>query len=156
MSDPEGAATVCPRCGRENETGATNCVRCGHDLSLGFDAPSEAEPPSLFCFRHPKTATNLSCGRCERPICTRCAVIGANGVRCRECAKLKIPIRPGAVVHEVKRSVFRVLFSGPWSLWIIITVVGFVFWMIRSCAAEMRGPRERPSIDRESEPPPEP
>jgi hypothetical protein len=137
---------VCPRCGRENEADATNCVRCGIDLSEGWETgPSEPEAPSAYCFKHPKVATNLSCGRCERPICTKCAVIGANGVRCRECAKHNVAMRPGAVVHEVKRGLFSILRLGPWGIWILITVIGSIFWMVR---AGCTGPAEH------QEPPP--
>jgi len=126
---------VCPRCGRENDPEATNCIRCGLDFSQEWATQEEQEAPSAFCYKHSKVPTNLSCGRCERPICTKCAVIGPNGVRCKECAKLHIPVRPGAVVHEVKRSVFSLMRFGPWGLWIIVTVIGSLFWMIRSCAA---------------------
>lgn len=133
---------TCPRCGRENDPEATNCIRCGLDFSRGWDAPAEPETPSAFCYKHPKAPTNLSCGRCERPICTKCAVIGANGVRCRECAKLHIPVRPGAVVHEVKRSVFSLMRFGPWGLWIMVTIIGSLFWMIRSCTMTDHSPPE--------------
>lgn len=41
------------------------------------------------CYRHPKEETELCCGKCDRPICTRCMVQGPAGVRCPECASLK-------------------------------------------------------------------
>lgn len=155
MGESDAAKRECPRCGRENEVDATNCVRCGLDLTVSYDAPAEPAAPEAFCYRHPKTPTNLSCGRCERPICTKCAVIGPSGVRCPECARQNIPIRPGAVVHEVKRSVFQVLFASPWSLWMIITVLGFLFFSFRSCAITPRQPQRPPPVemseDREAE-----
>lgn len=151
MAEAEPTKRACPRCGRENESDATNCVRCGLDLTVDYEAASEPAAPESFCYRHPKVPTNLSCGRCERPICTKCAVIGPNGVRCKECARQNIAIRPGAVVHEVKRSVFRVVFASPWSLWMIITVVGFAFWMFRSCAANLDDRRHPPPAERYEE-----
>jgi len=42
------------------------------------------------CARHPKTETELACGRCETPICPRCAVWTDVGTRCPACA----PRRP--------------------------------------------------------------
>ena len=42
------------------------------------------------CARHPKTETELACGRCETPICPRCAVWTDVGARCPACA----PRRP--------------------------------------------------------------
>lgn len=141
------AMADCPRCGRENELEATNCVRCGLDLTEPYEVASEPDPPSQFCYRHPKVPTNLSCGRCERPICTKCAVIGANGVRCRDCARQNIPVRPGAVAYEVKRSIFQILRFGPWGIWMLITVIGFVFYMVRSCAAPGPSHREPPPVE---------
>jgi hypothetical protein len=41
----------------------------------------------LFCYRHPDRETWVSCGRCDRPICTKCAMQGPVGFRCRECGK---------------------------------------------------------------------
>ena len=41
------------------------------------------------CYRHPKTETAVSCGRCERPICVKCMVSGPAGMRCPDCASLR-------------------------------------------------------------------
>ncbi len=38
------------------------------------------------CARHPKVETGLTCGRCETPICPRCAVFTDVGARCPNCA----------------------------------------------------------------------
>jgi hypothetical protein len=43
------------------------------------------QPEALFCYRHPDRETYVSCGRCERPICTSCAMMGPVGMRCRDC-----------------------------------------------------------------------
>ena len=45
------------------------------------------EPESLFCYRHPDRETWVRCGRCDQPICTRCAMQGPVGLRCRTCGK---------------------------------------------------------------------
>jgi hypothetical protein len=39
----------------------------------------------LYCYRHPDRETYVRCGRCDQPICTRCAMIGPVGLRCRKC-----------------------------------------------------------------------
>lgn len=55
---------------------------------------AEGDPPAddgrLFCYRHPDRETWVRCGRCDRPICTQCAMQGPVGFRCRECGK---PVR---------------------------------------------------------------
>lgn len=48
----------------------------------------EAKDGKLFCYRHPTTETWLRCGRCDQPICTKCAVQGPVGFRCRECGRV--------------------------------------------------------------------
>ena len=44
------------------------------------------EPGVYWCWRHRKVKTRLRCGRCEKPICPKCTVMGPTGARCRECA----------------------------------------------------------------------
>lgn len=41
------------------------------------------------CATHPKVETELSCGKCEKPICPRCLVHTPVGARCRECAQVR-------------------------------------------------------------------
>ncbi|MFQ5988119.1 MAG: hypothetical protein ACE5H6_04635 [Dehalococcoidia bacterium] len=41
------------------------------------------------CATHPEVETNLSCGRCGRPICPKCMVQTPVGTRCLDCAKLR-------------------------------------------------------------------
>lgn len=132
---------TCPRCGKENDPSATNCVRCGINMNEVQESyQAEPQAPEFFCYKHPKNATNLKCGRCDRPICTKCTVIGPSGVRCRECAKLNIAVRPGAVVHEVKRGFSSILRFGPWGIWIMIVIVGMLFSMFRSCGSRPAHP----------------
>lgn len=42
-----------------------------------------------YCVNHPTVETLVTCGRCDRPICTRCMIFAPVGVRCRECAQLR-------------------------------------------------------------------
>jgi hypothetical protein len=44
-------------------------------------------PPTVYCANHPQVEANLRCNRCEKPICTRCAVLTPTGYRCRECVR---------------------------------------------------------------------
>lgn len=47
---------------------------------------------TLFCARHPSVETLLRCGRCETPICPKCAVFTDVGARCPDCApRRKLP-----------------------------------------------------------------
>jgi hypothetical protein len=50
-------------------------------------AADDSEPAALRCYRHPDRETYVRCGRCDQPICPRCAMQGPVGFRCRECGK---------------------------------------------------------------------
>jgi hypothetical protein len=41
----------------------------------------------LVCYNHPDRETMLRCNRCNRPICTSCAVLTPTGYRCKECVR---------------------------------------------------------------------
>jgi len=44
------------------------------------------------CAYHPNVETNLRCGKCGKPICSKCLVQTPVGDRCPDCAKLyKLP-----------------------------------------------------------------
>lgn len=61
-----------------------------------------------YCANHPSVETVVSCGRCDKPICTRCMIFAPVGVRCRDCAQLR-PL-PQYVLSP--RLYARVIFSG--------------------------------------------
>jgi hypothetical protein len=42
---------------------------------------------ALSCAVHPDRETTLRCNRCEKPICTECAVLTPVGYRCQECVR---------------------------------------------------------------------
>ncbi len=46
-----------------------------------------SEEPTLFCYIHPDRKTLLRCNKCERPICSSCAVLTPTGYRCKECIR---------------------------------------------------------------------
>jgi hypothetical protein len=48
-----------------------------------------ADDGRMFCYRHLDRETWLRCGRCDQPICTKCAVQGPVGSRCRQCGLAK-------------------------------------------------------------------
>lgn len=47
------------------------------------------QPPTTaqYCVNHPQRETLLRCNRCERPICTECAVLTPTGYRCKDCVR---------------------------------------------------------------------
>jgi hypothetical protein len=47
----------------------------------------EDDTGPLYCYRHPRSETYVRCGRCDQPICPRCAMQGPVGFRCRQCGR---------------------------------------------------------------------
>ena len=45
------------------------------------------ENTPLTCYVHPDRQTVLRCNRCERPICTSCAILTPTGYRCKQCVR---------------------------------------------------------------------
>jgi hypothetical protein len=41
----------------------------------------------LTCANHPNRETTLRCNRCEKPICSQCAILTPVGYRCRDCVR---------------------------------------------------------------------
>lgn len=59
------------------------------------------EPPAVtYCENHPQVETSLRCSRCEKLICTRCAVLTPTGYRCRECIRGQQKVFETAVTRD--------------------------------------------------------
>ncbi|HEV7809642.1 MAG TPA: hypothetical protein VGO64_03500 [Candidatus Limnocylindrales bacterium] len=50
-------------------------------------ADASAVDDTLHCYRHPDRETWVRCGRCDRPICPKCAMQGPVGLRCKTCGR---------------------------------------------------------------------
>jgi hypothetical protein len=48
---------------------------------------SEENIQPLHCANHPQRETYLRCNRCDKPICSECAVLTPTGYRCKECIR---------------------------------------------------------------------
>ena len=121
----------CSKCGSENEGGKKFCADCGSPFVAREDAvPVPGETGAFYCARHRKEPTRVSCGRCEKPICTRCAVHGPAGVRCRECSRNRIPLRPLGVLHGAGRQLEHGAGRTVWYLavwYFIVSIVSNLF-----------------------------
>jgi hypothetical protein len=101
---------------------------------------------TLVCANHPNRETTLRCNRCEKPICTQCAVLTPVGYRCRECVRgqqrifntsrsVDFPIAAGATFILIGVATVILDFLGFWGLFIAPVVGGgiaeVIRWMIR-------------------------
>lgn len=140
-------ARVCPRCAKENPDDARFCSKCGLDFSQVVETGPTTE--TRFCHWHPREATNLACGRCGRPVCTKCVVLGPAGPRCRECARSNVAVRPAAVLYSLSQGLKGVLRQGPYTIWIWVVVASMLFGMVRGCMGLFgrEGPQRQPASE---------
>lgn len=97
----------CSQCQSEVQGSPKFCPECGKRF-VPNPAPVQAGEDGLFfCHKHKKETTRVTCGRCERPICTRCMVMGSAGVRCQDCARNRVPVRMRGVLHDVGAGVTK-------------------------------------------------
>jgi hypothetical protein len=59
--------------------------------------------PTWTCANHPDRPTTLRCNRCEKPICSKCAIQTPVGYRCKEC------VRGQQAVFETARPLDKVV-----------------------------------------------
>lgn len=62
--------------------------------------PVQTAETTLYCYRHPTVATTLRCNRCERPICTKDAILTPTGYRCPECIHQQQKVFDTAVWYD--------------------------------------------------------
>ena len=48
---------------------------------------NQVSSEALFCYNHPNRETLLRCNKCDRPICTECAILTPTGYSCKECVR---------------------------------------------------------------------
>ncbi len=84
------------------------------------------------CLRHPDTETNLSCGRCEEPICPSCMVHTPVGFRCEDCARVRPPPTFDVTGIYLARAIGASValgVAGGITFWILSLLIGGVsFW----------------------------
>ncbi|MHB0998898.1 MAG: B-box zinc finger protein [Armatimonadota bacterium] len=50
---------------------------------------STTESEVIYCTRHPREETGVSCASCGTPICPKCMVVTPVGMKCPDCARSK-------------------------------------------------------------------
>lgn len=83
---------------------------------MSSETPLVSESTVLYCANHPGIETQLRCNRCEKPICTKCAVLTPTGYRCRDCVRMQQKTFDTAV----------------WYDYILASLVGFILAYIGS------------------------
>jgi hypothetical protein len=85
-----------------------------------------------YCARHPNVETGLACGRCETPICPRCAVFTDVGARCPDCAPRRTLPQFEISILTLARAAGAAAAAGAvlGAAWGLLLPGGFGFFMI--------------------------
>jgi hypothetical protein len=126
----------CPRCGKMNEPSAKFCSRCGIEMATVKRPAEVTEADAVLCYRHKRELTRLSCGKCGRPVCHRCAINGPAGIRCGDCGKMDIPFNPRGAWFGFQRSISGMFGRSPYMIYMVIFLLMSVFGVIRGCATQ--------------------
>ncbi len=113
----------CTKCGAENPEQSNFCPKCGAKFVPRVDVGVAGEDGAYYCFRHKKEITRVTCGKCEKPICPRCMVMSAAGVRCQECARNKVATRWRGVAHDVTSGVSRFDIRRAWIYYLVGSIL---------------------------------
>jgi hypothetical protein len=107
---------------------------------------------ALTCANHPNRETTLRCNRCEKPICSKCALLTPVGYRCKECVRgqqktfdnsisIDYPITFGVAFILSGVAVALLSFLGFWGLFLAPVVGGFIAEAIRWAIRRRRSRR---------------
>jgi hypothetical protein len=103
---------ICEKCKTENPDENKFCGSCGAALiAIPAAVAVPGEDGVYFCNRHKKATTRVRCGRCDAAVCPTCMVYTPAGVRCRDCARNKVAVRPMGVLNEAGRALDNVASS---------------------------------------------
>jgi hypothetical protein len=115
----------CNKCGSLNSATTKFCGFCGAKFVPVAAAVQAGEEGLYYCYKHQKEPTRVTCGRCERPICPKCLVVGPAGVRCKVCAKGRVPMRLRGVAHDAAAGISGVGANRVWYLLIWAAIIRF-------------------------------
>lgn len=105
-------------------------------------SPHEETGTVTFCYRHPDTETGLRCNRCNKPICTKCAIRTDVGFRCPDCVRQQQDkFYTGGRLDYLIAIVIALPLSliAAWVFTFIIAGIGFFSWIISFIAAPAAG-----------------
>lgn len=116
----------CSKCGAANVATTKFCGSCGAKFEPVAAAVSAGEEGLYYCYKHRKEPTRVTCGRCERPICPKCLVVGPAGVRCKVCARNRTPIRIRGLAHSAGSAIGGIDGRKVWYLYIWASIIRFI------------------------------
>ena len=95
--------------------------------------------PPTTCANHPDVETNLRCNRCEKPICSKCAIKSPVGYRCPECVKSQQKIFDTALWYDYLTAFIAAAVTSAVASILVMFISGFFFGLITLVFAPFAG-----------------
>jgi hypothetical protein len=95
--------------------------------------------PPTTCANHPGVETNLRCNRCEKPICSKCAIKSPVGYRCPECVKSQQKIFDTALWYDYLTAFVAAVITSAVASILVMFISGFFFGLITLAFAPFAG-----------------
>lgn len=114
-------------------------------------AGAQSGDESMYCYRHPDRETWIRCGRCDRPICTKCAMQGPVGSRCKQCGTLAYDPLTSFTTRQLGLGIGTALLAGIvagfvsarigfFSIFIAFFAGGIIAGLVQRATGYKRGP----------------
>jgi len=107
---------------------------------------------AMVCEKHPHRETSLRCNRCDKPICSECAVLTPVGYRCKECVRTQqsgfdttrsadFPIAFVVSLVGAGVGIYLLRFLGFWGLFLAPVIGGGLAEVLRKVISNRRSRR---------------
>ncbi len=96
-----------------------------------------ANTTPTYCANHPTIETSLRCNRCEKLICSKCAIKSPVGYRCPECVKSQQKTFDTAVWYDFITAFIAAAVTSAVAGIIINLISGFFFGMLTLVVAPL-------------------
>jgi hypothetical protein len=93
----------------------------------------------IYCANHPNVETTLRCNRCEKPICSKCAIKSPVGYRCPECVKSQQKIFDTAVWYDYLTAFVSATIASAVASILVQLISGFFFGLLTLAFAPFAG-----------------
>jgi len=92
-----------------------------------------------YCANHPNVETTLRCNRCEKPICSKCAIKSPVGYRCPECVKSQQKIFDTALWYDYITAFIAAAVCSAVAAILVRLISGIFFGLITLALAPFAG-----------------
>jgi len=92
-----------------------------------------------YCTNHPGVETSLRCNRCEKPICSKCAIKSPVGYRCPECVRSQQKLFDTALWYDYLTAFIAAVVTSAVASILVSLIANFFFGLLTLAFAPFAG-----------------